>query len=292
MSLRTAFRNQLARRAPKLDDAAARSAWKRRNKDRAYEGSEPAVAELVERLRRDGVVITDFSTVFGETDLYDAAEKEARRRYDARPTENGGAETGSKATFLMKLGDPSYDVSHPFAAAALHPRALAVANGYLGLRSTLRALDVWHTHPTEGPAIQTQLWHRDADDLVNLKMFVYFTDVRRPAGPLCYARGTHPFGSKRDLPEGDEQARSTDDQMREVSPESDWVLCEGAPATVVFADTCGYHKQLKPESGERMLMVSHYVSGTPLVPRVVEWTGVDDAPLSDDQYVAVHDRPR
>jgi hypothetical protein len=292
MALRTGLRNQLARRAPRLDDVAAQAVWKRRNRDRAYEGHDPAVAPLVERLRRDGVAITDFGSVFGETGLYDAAADEARRRYDARPPESADAEGGSKATFLTKLGDPSYDVSHPFARIALHPRALAVANGYLGLRSTLRALDVWHTHPTEGPAIQTQLWHRDGDDVMNLKLFVYFTDVRAPAGPLCYARRTHPLGPRRKLPVGDEQARSTDEQMRKVSPESDWVLCEGGPATVVFADTCGYHKQLKPESGERMLMVAHYVSGTPMVPRVVELSGADDALLSDDQFVAVHDRPR
>ncbi len=292
MALRTALRSQLARRAPRLDDAAAQAVWRRRNKDRAYDGADPAVAPLVAQLREDGVAITDFDTVFGDRQLFDTAANEARRRYDARPTEPASAEGGSKATFLTKLGDPAYDVGHPFARVALHPRVLAVANGYLGLRSTLRALDVWHTHPTEGPAIQTQLWHRDGDDVMNLKMFVYFTDVRAPAGPLCYARGTHPLGSLRKLPAGDEQARSTDEQMRTVAPESTWVLCEGAPATVVFADTCGYHKQLKPESGERMLMVSHYVSGTPLVPRVVELTGADDALLSDDQFVAVHDRPR
>jgi hypothetical protein len=61
---------------------------------------------------------------------------------------------------------------------------------------------------------------------------------------------------------------------------------------VVFADTCGYHKQLKPESDERLLVVSHYVSGTPLVPRSLELSGVDERSLTDDQYVAVLDRPR
>jgi hypothetical protein len=69
------------------------------------------------------------------------------------------------------------------------------------------------------------------------------------------------------------------------------VLCEGARGTVVFADTCGYHKQVKPESDERMLLVAHYVSGSPLVPRVLELTGNGHV-LSDDQFVAVHDRPR
>jgi hypothetical protein len=281
MALRTALRDQ-----------ATRARWKRGNRDRRYEASDTAAAPLVESLRRDGVVITDFATVFGETALFDEAAAEVRRRYESRPHEDATAEAGSKATFLTKLGDPSYDLSHVFARIALHPRALAVANGYLGLRSTLRALDVWHTQPTPGPAIQTQLWHRDGDDVVNVKMFVYFTDVRLGAGPLCYARGTHPFGARRELPEGDEQSRSTDEQLAQVAPESTWTLCEGAPAAVVFADTCGYHKQVKPESDERMLLVAHYVSGRPFVPRAVELTGADDASLSDDQFVAVHDRPR
>jgi hypothetical protein len=277
----------------RLDDRIAQTRWRLRNRDRSgAAGTPPELVDLVARLRRDGVAITDFATVFGETSLYEEAAAEARRRYVERPREDVSAASGSKATFLTKLGSPSYEAQHPFARVALHPRAVAVANGYLKLRSTLRALDVWHTHPTEGPAIQTQLWHRDGDDVMNLKMFVYFTDVRLASGPLCYAPGTHPLGSRRALPESDEQARSTDEQMSEVAPESGWVLCEGTPATVVFADTCGYHKQVKPESGERMLLVAHYVSGAPFVPRVVEITGVDDASLSDDQFVAAHDRTR
>jgi hypothetical protein len=277
----------------RLDDRLALTRWRLRNRDRSGREEVPTeLAEVVEWLRRDGVAITDFRTVFGEMAPYDEAAAEAQRRYEQRPRDDAGAEAGSKATFLTKLGDPSYAADHPFAKVALHPRALAVANGYLKLRSTLRALDVWHTHPTAGPAIQTQLWHRDGDDVVNVKMFVYFTDVRRAAGPLSYAPGTHPYGSRRELPERDEQGRSNDEQMAEVVSESEWVVCEGFPATVVFADTCGYHKQLKPESGERMLLVAHYVSGTPYVERAVEISGADDAALSDDQFVAAHDRPR
>jgi hypothetical protein len=277
----------------RLDDRLTQTRWRLRNRDRSGPSTAPpALSDVIARLRHDGVVITDFATVFGETALFDEAAAEVRRRYEARPREDEDAAAGSKRTFLTKLGDPSYDVDHVFARIALHPRALAVANGYLKLRSTLRALDVWHTHPTAGPAIQTQLWHRDGDDVVNAKMFVYFTDVRRPAGPLMYAPGTHPYGARRELPERDDQARSNDEQLRDVVPESEWVLCEGSPGTVAFADTCGYHKQLKPESGERLLLVAHYVSGKPYVERALELTGADDSKLSDDQFVAVHDRPR
>ena len=179
-----------------------------------------------------------------------------------------------------------------FSRIALHPAVLNVANGYLRLHSTLRALELWHTRPTPGSAIQTQLWHRDADDVMNVKLFLYFTDVRVPAGPLTYAPRTHPLGDRRTVPEHDEHRRSRDDQMARIVPESEWRILEGPPGTVVFADTCGYHKQLKPESDERVKLVAHYVSGTPYVPPALELRGVDESALSDDQYYAVFDRGR
>jgi Phytanoyl-CoA dioxygenase (PhyH) len=262
-----------------------------RNRDRAYdpEPTEPRVEAIVEDLRDNGVAIMDSEAVFGDRDLYEEARARALVLYE-QPREETAAEAGSKATFLSKLTESSFSFDDPFVRLALHPSVLAAANAYLGLRSTLRYLALWLTRPTEGPAIQTQLWHRDADDLMNVKMFVYFTDVTLGAGPLCYAPGTHPRGRRRRLPVRDEHARSTDEQLAEVVPERDWTYCEGVPGTVVFADTCGYHKQVKPTTDERLLLVAQYVSGTPFVPQAVEVTGADQVALSDDQYVAVFNR--
>ena len=287
------IRGQLAQRAPQLEEKAARAMWRVRNRDRAYspESLGASTRGLAEQLRTDGVLITDADAVFGDANLFGAAADEARRLYE-QPRERTQADAGSKATFLTKLATGSYPGDHPFVSLALHPSALAIANAYLKLRSTLRSLDLWLTEPTPGPAIQTQLWHRDADDVMNVKMFVYFTDVTRAAGPLCYAPGTHPLGQRRELPERDEQARSTDEQLTAIVPERDWIFCEGRPRTVVFADTCGYHKQVKPEGAERLLLVAHYVSGTPFVPRALELRGVATSGLTDDQYVAVFDRSR
>jgi len=289
----SALLTQLERRAPVLGDRVARANWRLRNRSRSFDPSDVPVQlrPLVEAVRREGVLITDADAVFGDQTLFDAAAAHADELYRA-PRDDSRAEAGSKATFLTKLATGSYDFDNAFVRLALHPNALAIANGYLRLRSHLRALDVWLTKPTEGPAIQTQLWHRDGDDVMNVKMFVYFTDVRPAAGPLRYAPQTHPLGSKRRLPERDDQARSNDEQMAEVVPEREWILCEGRPGTVVFADTCGYHKQQKPESDERLLLVAHYVSGTPFVPSALELRNVDAAGLSGDQHYAVFDRPR
>ena len=293
MSVGAKVRSQLAKRAPRLEEAVVRANWRRHNRDRPFDRaaiSDPVQRRLVDGLHRDGVAVGTFEELIGERELWDAAAGQARELHAAWRPE--AAEEGSKASFLTKLATTDFDAGDPFVQIALHPAVLNVANGYLELRSTLRALELWHTRPTPGSAIQTQLWHRDADDVMNVKLFLYFTDVRVPAGPLTYAPRTHPLGDRRTVPEHDEHRRSRDDQMARIVPESEWRILEGPPGTVVFADTCGYHKQLKPESDERVKLVAHCVSGTPYVPPALELRGVDESALSDDQYYAVFDRGR
>jgi hypothetical protein len=293
MSVGAKVRDQLARHAPRLEEAVVRANWRRHNRDRGFDPA--AIADPVQRrlagdLDREGVAVTTFDELVGDLELFEQAAAQARQLHGAWRPEN--AEEGSKASFLTKLATTNFAADDPFVRIALYPAVLNVTNGYLKLRSTLRALELWHTRPTPGSAIQTQLWHRDADDVMNVKLFLYFTDVRVPAGPLTYAPRTHPLGDRRTVPEHDEHRRSRDDQMARVVPESDWRILEGAPGTIVFADTCGYHKQLKPESDERVKLVAHYVSGTPYVEPALELRGVDERALSDEQYYAVFDRGR
>jgi hypothetical protein len=293
MSVGTKVRSQLAKRAPRLEEAVVRANWRRHNRSRAFspeQVTDTTQRRLVDELTREGVAVSTFEELIGDAALWETAAAKARELHTAwRPQE---AEAGSKASFLTKLATLEFDADDPFVRIALHPAVLNVTNGYLKLRSTLRALELWHTRPTPGSAIQTQLWHRDADDVMNVKFYLYFTEVRVPAGPLTYAPRTHPLGGRRTVPEHDEHRRSTDEQMARVVPESEWRILEGPPGTVVFADTCGYHKQLKPESDERVKLVAHYVSGTPYVPPALELRGVDPSALSDDQYYAVFDRGR
>jgi hypothetical protein len=293
MSVGAKVRTQLARHAPRLEEAVVRANWRRHNRDRAFDAasiSDPVQRRLVGDLTRDGVAVATFDELVGAPELFEEAADRARQLHaDWRPEE---AEEGSKASFLTKLATGEFDAGDPFVRIALDPAILNVTNGYLKLHSTLRALELWHTRPTPGSAIQTQLWHRDADDVMNVKFYLYFTDVRVPAGPLTYAPRTHPLGDRRTVPEHDEHRRSRDEQMARVVPENEWQILEGPPGTVVFADTCGYHKQLKPEGDERVKLVAHYVSGTPYVAPALELHGLDESALSDDQYYAVFDRGR
>jgi hypothetical protein len=187
-----------------------------------------------ERLRHDGVVITYFATVFGETALFYEAASEVQRPYEARPRDDAAAEAGSKGTFLTKFGDPSYDLDHLFARIVLHPHARdrerlpeppldaarARRSAHPADRGPPRSL------PSSGTETATS---RRREDVRLLHR------TAATGGLLMYAKDASV------LPERDEQARSNDEQLREVVPESERVLCEGPSGTaVVFADTCGY----------------------------------------------------
>jgi hypothetical protein len=291
MSLGARVRTQLGKRAPRLEERLVRTNWRRRNRPRSLSRdtvTDPVLRSCIDSLAAEGYAVCTFRELFGDDALFEEATSEAARlRSSTRAADPAEDE---KSSYLTKLASGPYDAAHPFVRIAIDPRVLAVANGYLGLRSHLRAVELWHTRPTPGSAVQTQLWHRDADDVMNVKMFVYITDVTVAAGPLTVAPRTHPRGDRRSLPRHDEHHRSTDEQMAEVVPPSDWRVLSGPPATVVFAETCGYHKQLKPESDERVKLVAQYVSGAPYVPSALELTGIDASSLTEDQHYAVFDR--
>ncbi len=172
------------------------------------------------------------------------------------------------AEYKVSLLSSEFSYDHPFMRLALHPRLLALVHGYLGMAGWLRAIDLWWDRPTRGAAKETQLWHRDYDDVMNLKLFVYLNDVDEMAGPFCFLPQTHPRGLFRAVaPMHDAHLRTTDEQMATVMPSDTWRACTGQAGTAILCDTCGYHKGLKPIAHDRLLLMIQYTSPAPYVKR-------------------------
>jgi hypothetical protein len=286
--VRSRVRSQLAQRAPSLERKAVEARWRSRNRARSYRPSgpaAPALQALVDDFKRDGIAIGTIDGVFGSSELYDEAAAAAWRLYELHQASN--PEVNPNKPYLANLLHDPLPLDHPFARVALHPNVLEIANRYLGMRAFLRTVSIWLTKPTPGPAIETQLWHRDGDDVMQVKLFMPFTSVTMGAGPFCYAPGTHPSGSRAGLVERDAKGRSTDEQLARLVPEPEWRTCTGDPGMLVFADTCGYHKQVKPETDERLLLMAQLTSGTPTWPRDTKLvdSGLND--LSVEQRFAV-----
>lgn len=162
--------------------------------------------------------------------------------------------------FLVNLSPKNLTLDSIFLRYALQPSYIRLVSAYLGQRAHLRAVHLWLNYATDGAAASTQLFHRDGDDLMNVKIFTYLTDVEECNGPFTFIPGSQPLGKRQINPTKTNYDRVTDDQMNIVAPRDSWLVCVGNAGDVIFADTCGYHKGLKPTNGYRLMLMVHYVS--------------------------------
>ena len=196
---------------------------------------------------------------------------------------------GTRKGYRLHLAAKELDVDSPLIQLAIHPGLLARVNGYLGMWSYLREVQISLDMPTPGEAKETQLWHRDDDDHANVKAFIYLNAVTEGGGPFCFVPRTHVFGDlKQAIPPG-AVGRMSDDEMARGVPPAAWTRCTGArPGPVILADTTGFHKGLKPQTQHRVLVSLHYTSGTPRYPRSFTLRQASSAglqPLKDVQRV-------
>jgi hypothetical protein len=273
---------RLAARAPRGKDRLERFAWRARNRDRirAYSPTEATFDRgLLDEFRERGIAIRAFDEVFSDHTALDRLVAAAQ----SPPVE---VESGSK-DFLTRLMPARVSLDGPYLSPALEPQVIALANAYMEMRSYLRAVDVWLNVPTDDAPKLSQLWHRDYDDRINVKIFVYLTDVTERHGPFTFAPRTHPRGNRR----LEVAKRLEDNEMAELVPRDEWVVCTGPVGTVVIADTCGYHKGGKPDIENRMLWTAQYTSGAPRDARSFELEpgALSSSQLTPEQRAAILD---
>jgi len=226
---------------------------------------------VLEDLNRDGIAVTTSDTLLGNSAAFsdlsagvERLEAELARQIETARTRASYAAIGEKTFLYFLLGEkPSVDSESAFARFALQEQILGIANGYMGMHSQLRYYNVWHTLANPGPARESQLWHRDRDDFLTCKVFVYLNDVGEGAGPFTYAKGTHPKGHNHREPsfalEGTVK-RSDDSQMAVVADRDTWVKATGERGTVIFADTRGYHKGGEARTSDRIMYTCMFLS--------------------------------
>jgi hypothetical protein len=224
-------------------------------------------------LNRDGVAITSSSRLFGQNQCYeelssavdrlekvDLADKIAALRAGS----NDKSTIGQKTFIFPLLGEhPLLDPETIYARFGLQKPVLQIANAYFGMYTRFRYYNVWHTFASQSEARESQLWHRDREDYLILKMFVYLSNVDKGAGPFTYAPGSHPKGKLRRAPahflEGNVM-RSNDEQMAEAIPRERWLPCVGPKGTIVFADTRGYHRGGLARERDRLMYTCMFTS--------------------------------
>ena len=229
-------------------------------------------ARILRDLNRDGIAISSVDALLGPDSPYPELLKAVKRLESEKVTEIETARASAadesaigKKTFLLEyLGrNPAFDPGSVYARLAVRTPLLRIANAYLGMYTRLRYYNIWHTFATQSKPRESQLWHRDREDLYILKVFIYLKDVDLGAGPFTYAPGTHRKGAVRQEPahflEG-RVKRTEDEQMAAVVPRDRWRIANGAAGTIIFADTNGYHRGGLARTADRVMYTCMYTS--------------------------------
>lgn len=103
----------------------------------------------------------------------------------ARFQSEGRPAPDSWKRFLVNVLDPAeVTADSAIVRFALRDDVIAVVSRYLGIVPRLSAISVLHSGTVKSAPKSSQLHHCDGDDVTQVKVFVYCTEVDRRSGPL------------------------------------------------------------------------------------------------------------
>ena len=125
---------------------------------------------------------------------------------------------------------------------------------YFGFEPYIRYISVWLDYSTnDNQPKDTQIFHRDSDDVHLIKVFFYLNDVNINNGPFQYIKYSH--------------------KKSWIDYKNDFLLnkfagnifsCEAKKGTLILCDTNGYHKGLTlKEKNYRVMLTVNYTSQSP-----------------------------
>ena len=136
---------------------------------------------------------------------------------------------------------------------------------YLGAPASLHTCQAWWQYPM-GPSHKpsnAQLWHRDRDDLNELKLFFYATDVDGSSGPHAYLPKSHnyqglsslfpPASLDNPVVNGITNSFVDDSFFNELGLTSSFKKWLGPAGTCFLEDTRGFHRAYIPSKSPRLL---------------------------------------
>lgn len=170
---------------------------------------------------------------FDETAAIVAEARAAQALFDGTAPPPGK----NRKRFLQNVLDPStLTLDSAIVRFALRDEVLSAVSRYLGVVPFLSAISVFHSDTTAGDPTSSQLYHCDGDDVTQVKVFVYCSDVDMRSGPLTLldANTTRAVQMRTRY---EFRNRLTDDEVRKaVATATDRPIL-GPSGTTAFVDT-------------------------------------------------------
>jgi hypothetical protein len=207
---------------------------------------------------------------FPETEAIVRDARAALARYDAAAPPGGK----NRKRFLQNVLDSSsLTLESSIVRFALREDVLSAVSRYLGIVPLLTTISVFHSDTVVGDPTSSQLYHCDGDDVTQVKIFVYCTDVDLPSGPLTVLDAATTCEVQRRTGYW-YRHRLTDEQVRTAvaTPREHVIL--GPTGTTVFVDTSRcfhFGSRVAPGAPARLAtMVQYQTPYSFMLPAVAE----------------------
>ncbi len=167
----------------------------------------------------------------------------------------------NRKRFLQNVLDPTtLTLDSAIVRFALRSDVLSTVSRYLGVVPFLSAISVFHSDTTPGDPTSSQLYHCDGDDVTQIKVFVYCTDVDAGSGPLTVldADTTRAVQTRVGYQFRD---RLTDEQVRSAVTDPTEHAILGRQGTAAFVDTSRcfhYGSRVAPDAPPRLVTMVQY----------------------------------
>tara|TARA_B100001123_G_C15327202_1_gene1029943 strand:+ start:1651 stop:2463 length:813 start_codon:yes stop_codon:yes gene_type:complete len=129
---------------------------------------------------------------------------------------------------------------------------------YFGLKPQIREINVQVDFKNKffNNPLESQVFHRDYDDIKLIKLFYYLTDVSENNGPFQFIKKSHQHPWH--IPyENQEKTNNYLSNSKQI------YSCTGKKGAIILADTNGFHRGLELKDGYRVLMYATYMSKKP-----------------------------
>jgi hypothetical protein len=175
---------------------------------------------------------------------------------------------GRKRFLINVLDRTTLNAGHPAIRLALRPDLLRAVSFYMGTVPVLRSVQVFYSGTLEKEPQSSQLYHCDADDTRQVKIFVLCSDVGSANGPLTILDADRSARVRR-ATGYTYHNRLTDAQVDAVvgGPAKPAEVV-GGPGTVCLVDTSRcfhYGSRVEPGAAPRLVTMIQYLSPSAFV---------------------------
>lgn len=230
---------------------------------------------IVRELKKNGIALAHISELFPRETwkelLADANKLAKLPKFRKLIVDKEKEPPETKSDIIIHLlggyGDtqPFLELDNPFIRFVLSDTIIKAVSGYLKILPKFRMFSLHSTIllPPGAQTVFSQNWHRDPDDTKLVKVFLYLSDVdSKKDGPFIYVRGSQLGGKWRNIfpqkpPMG---SYPPEEELEEMVPGRDRLICTGRAGTMIFCDTSGLHRGGHSINKRRIMFAGTYLT--------------------------------